>query len=1207
MKLLKKSVAYVLSFITVFSSFTILPSEFFHSAVVSAVELLTAESNWKETYIEGDFTYSIINDDEVEIVSYNGTNTDVVIPDVTTGIECSELANKKVTGIGKNAFYGLILTSVTFGKNITEIDDYAFYQNRMLENIDLSVCTNLIAIGDYAFYENDMLITITLPDSLKSIGNRAFYNCAKLTKLKTGSKLVNIGIYAFYSCDSLSDVHISGGNNATIGYNAFYACTGLKSVTIGNGVRFINYEAFKNCTSLRELKIANTVTTVGIYAFYGCNLLETITIPDSVQSIGNYAFANNTSLKSVKIGSGCKSIGLGVFDGDNALESFTVSENNSAYSIYDGILMNKEKTRIIFFPKSKSGTYTIPNSVKAIQAETFADCTKLTGIVIGDGVTSIGNKAFSGCISLKKVTFGKKIVSIGDSAFENNDVLKELDLSSCTWLTKIGEKAFYDNDSIVSVLLPNSLQTIGISAFSDCDELTNLETGTNIISMEKEAFANCNSLKTVNIKGGNNANIGEKAFYNCNAIDSLTVGDNINSIGNNAVASCDALQAITIGSGSTTIDLTAFADNKSLKTITISSENTGCASNNGVLLNKEKTAIILVPKAFSGVYKMSNTITQINDDCFKDRKKLTGVIIGSGVQTIGSGAFSGCDKLSKITFGKNVKSIGDNAFYENQLLTTVDLSVCTNLTKIGFSAFYNNKSLETLLLPDSLERISDNAFYNCEYLTELNVKKSLTRIGDSAFAKCYRLKTVNIQSANNAVISDFAFYDCNSLVNVTANGVKIIAKRAFDGCDALTKVSLGNTITTIGTLSFQNCTNLREVTIGTGITNIDSRIFPFCNNLKKIQIFGKDLTNVNDYPTLGYGNCVIYCYENSTTHNILKSRGYSNIKFFKDIYPTAIKVNGTSLNNFNSTIRNYTVYLDDVSNVNVAPVFNSTGISYNVSVIDNVYTIDIFNANDVYSGSYTINVKNNANVYPTAIKVNGTSVKGFKSGITEYTIYVDDINNVKVEPVFENNTSTYKLTVKDNVYTVEIFNKDNTNISTYTLKLKSLSDVQITDIKANNVSVENFNAKEKEFIVYVKDIFNVDVVPVFEKIGYSYDVTDTGSVHFLDIFDENNIYICTYTINIKQDCYAVTGDIELELRWRYNGYATETIRLSAGTYKFKITRAGHIFGYNKTFTNDCNYLSLSEKYKSEITLKATGGRYEFRVDGNKLLVKQISR
>ncbi|MEF2920589.1 MAG: leucine-rich repeat protein [Acutalibacteraceae bacterium] len=302
MKITKKAVSYVLVFLMVFSSFTILPSEFWGWANVSAVDLTTEESNAIPLYTEGKFTYSIINDNAVKLVKYNGGSS-VVIPNVTKGSECPELANKKVTAIGDNVFADKTLTSVTIGKNITSIGNCAFYNNRSLAKLDLSLCTGLKSIGDYAFYYNNSLktldlslctgltsigkyaftnnyelTTLKLPNSLKTIGANAFSSCYKLTKVVTGKNIESIGNNAFNFCHDLKTVNIEGGNSAIIGESAFNNCSTLKSVTIGNGVKGINQSAFSNCFKLEKVEIGKDITHMGENLFWHCFQLEKVSI-----------------------------------------------------------------------------------------------------------------------------------------------------------------------------------------------------------------------------------------------------------------------------------------------------------------------------------------------------------------------------------------------------------------------------------------------------------------------------------------------------------------------------------------------------------------------------------------------------------------------------------------------------------------------------------------------------------------------------------------------------------------------------------------------------------------------------------------------------------------------------------------------------------------------------------------------------------------
>jgi hypothetical protein len=131
------------------------------------------------------------------------------------------------------------------------------------------------------------------------------------------------------------------------------------------------------------------------------------------------------------------------FFGCSALTSILVEENNPVYSSLDGVLFNKAKTKLIFCPRGKSGEYIIPNSVTSIGEMAFSGCDSLTFITIPNSVTSIGDNAFSGCNSLTSITIPNLVTSIGDNAF-----------SQCS--------------SLASITIPNSVENIGSWAFSYC-------------------------------------------------------------------------------------------------------------------------------------------------------------------------------------------------------------------------------------------------------------------------------------------------------------------------------------------------------------------------------------------------------------------------------------------------------------------------------------------------------------------------------------------------------------------------------------------------------------------------------------------------------------------------------------------------------------------------------------------------------------------
>jgi hypothetical protein len=107
---------------------------------------------------------------------------------------------------------------------------------------------------------------------------------------------------------------------------------------------------------------------------------------------------------------------------------------------------------------------------------------------------------------------------------------------------------------------------------------------------------------------------------------------------------------------------------------------------------------------------------------------------------------------SAIDFSRcvNLERIG-NAGSGNPVfkkLTSIDLSACGKLTSIGSSVFEGCKSLQTVILPDSVEKIGGKAFYGCENLTSINIP-------------------ANIKSIGNGENSNYTFYRCTNLYNLT--------------------------------------------------------------------------------------------------------------------------------------------------------------------------------------------------------------------------------------------------------------------------------------------------------------------------------------------------------------------------------------------------------------------------------------------------------
>ncbi len=212
-----------------------------------------------------------------------------------------------------------------------------------------------------------------------SIGDRAFESCRELTKIILPNSLITIGNYAFYGCGGLTTITIPEGVTS-IGYSAFSGCSGLTGkLTIPEGVITIRDGAFSGCSGLTSITIPEGVITIRDRAFYGCSGLTSITIPEGVTSIGN-----------------------SVFEDCSGLETIQVEEGNTIYHSANNCLIETATKQLIL--GCKNSVIPADGTVTTIRVSAFYGCSRLTSIIIPEGVTTIGSYAFQNCRGLTSIT-----------------------------------------------------------------------------------------------------------------------------------------------------------------------------------------------------------------------------------------------------------------------------------------------------------------------------------------------------------------------------------------------------------------------------------------------------------------------------------------------------------------------------------------------------------------------------------------------------------------------------------------------------------------------------------------------------------------------------------------------------------------------------------------------------------------------------------
>lgn len=180
--------------------------------------------------------------------------------------------------------------------------------------------------------------------------------------------------------------------------------------------------------------------------------------------------------------------------------------------------------------------------------------------------------------------------------------------------------------------------------------------------------------------------------------------------------------------------------------------------------------------------KLPSSLIKIKDDAFNSMDTLKSLVIDGGapnLNELGERSFSGCSNIEEL-----------------------DLSN-SKLTSIPEGAFAYCKNLKTIKLPSTITSIGDEAFYNCQSLTNIEGldKCNLKSIGSAAFSNCKALENLDFSQS--------------TFTNVPS--------KAFNGCSALAKITLPNTLTTIGGYAFYACYGIPQLDLSnTALTTLEN-------------------------------------------------------------------------------------------------------------------------------------------------------------------------------------------------------------------------------------------------------------------------------------------------------------------------------------------------------------------------------------------------
>ena len=399
-----------------------------------------------------------------------------------------------------------------------------------------------------------------------------------------------------------------------------------------------------------------------------------------------------------------------------------------------------------------------------------------------------------------------------------------------------GSIYIYDCRSCSEMMkIPYGVHFIGKEAFAGQSDMTTLILPPTVKEIREKAFMDCDGLETLVLPEGLER-IGNNAFSGCTSLKEVVFPSTLLSVGNEAFSGCSELENVAFGSLRTNVQEDAF-DGCIYELENLQDENASPAEFFELKVDKRNSAriisytgdeeIVVVPGMIGG-----HPITSIEKGCFKGNETVQEIYISNAISAVNGDVFRDCPNLKKVHISEAVSSLTGTAFAGCSSL--MEVNIPDKMTEVQRGLF-KDSPLTTLYVGKGVKRISPDAFYKGDmdiatgmYFKNRVLENLMIDSGNESFSASGSLLLSKDGKTLYAELGD-------PLKAVIPEGVEEIGAGAYDKLSSLREVSFPSTLKKISEKAFAG-TCITSVELPAALEVIESQAFSYCRSLRKVEI-----------------------------------------------------------------------------------------------------------------------------------------------------------------------------------------------------------------------------------------------------------------------------------------------------------------------------------------------------------------------------------